>query len=303
MSKIIGIFCSDLHLTSTPPLFRSEEDNWLEIQAYYLRQIRNVLDTNDKPPLFIAGDIFDKYNPNPELINFTLRELPECFAIPGQHDLPFHSYNDINKSGFQTLIESGKITNVSNEILDFGEFVVYGFPYGQKIDNENISKNKFNISLAHQYIWQNEASHAKANIMSNIINFGDQLKGFNLAVFGDNHIAFDNYVGTCRVCNCGGFIIRKSDEIDYKPSVNLLNENFELERFYLDCSKDKYIKINSKEANSDNIQMLELLNELKELDNVSFDYVEQLEIIMNKQNTPQEIKDILLQSIEISKKQ
>ena len=50
-----------------------------------LEQIRDLQKEFDCP-VICAGDIFDKWNSPPELINFAYDNLPEIYAIPGQHD-------------------------------------------------------------------------------------------------------------------------------------------------------------------------------------------------------------------------
>src|SRR5688572_18895632 len=96
----IAILCADLHLTLRPPLCRADK-NWMLTQRDYLLQIRklqepahlkNHLEATAKIPVICAGDIFDRWNPPPELVNFALRFLPNgMICVPGQHDLPNHN--------------------------------------------------------------------------------------------------------------------------------------------------------------------------------------------------------------------
>ena len=50
------------------------------------------------------------------LISFAIRELPSCYAIPGQHDLPNHSYTDIQRSAYWVLVEAGIIKKIVIEV-------------------------------------------------------------------------------------------------------------------------------------------------------------------------------------------
>ena len=108
----IAILCSDLHLSLTKPACRADKD-WMEVQAHYLKQLE---DTAGNLPIFCAGDIFDRWNAPPELINFALRNLPDdMLCVPGQHDLPNHRLDEKHRSGYGVLSNAGKIEDLSNK--------------------------------------------------------------------------------------------------------------------------------------------------------------------------------------------
>jgi hypothetical protein len=64
------------------------------------------------PPIVYVGDIWDHYRQPPEAINWAIRELPKGYAIPGQHDLRHHNYEDIKKTAYWTLMEAGVILDM-----------------------------------------------------------------------------------------------------------------------------------------------------------------------------------------------
>ena len=103
MSSVIAVCCSDIHLSHRPPKLREAEPNWYAAQARVLSQVRAVVETH-KCPLIVAGDVFDEgwraHKCPPELVNFAIRHLPVCYAVPGQHDLPHHRYADVDKSAY-----------------------------------------------------------------------------------------------------------------------------------------------------------------------------------------------------------
>ena len=101
--NIIAIFAADLHLSLKAPIWRSTEQDWFEAMLRPLVELR-TLATLHNCPIVYAGDIFDKWNSPPELINFAIEHLPKGHAIPGQHDLPLHNYEDIRKSAYWTLV-------------------------------------------------------------------------------------------------------------------------------------------------------------------------------------------------------
>ena len=106
--SIFAVCCADLHFSHDPPRARAESDtaSWYRVQKTYINQLKYI--ANGKP-ILVAGDIFNRWNANPELINFLIEELPILHAIPGNHDLPNHSFDEIERSAYWTLVKAGKI--------------------------------------------------------------------------------------------------------------------------------------------------------------------------------------------------
>src|SRR5262245_45393768 len=133
-TKAIAIFASDLHLSEKAPVARSAEPDWFAAQQRHLVELAELQDRVDAP-IFYAGDIFDKSNPSPRLINWAIDHLPRGYAIPGQHDLPFHRLEDIKDSGYWTLCRTTVLTNIQDTItLDLGKILVRAFPWGHEIE-------------------------------------------------------------------------------------------------------------------------------------------------------------------------
>ncbi len=115
---VIAILTSDWHLSHKPPIARVEEPDWYAAMERTVTQVVELQNKYDCP-LVIAGDLFDKWNPPPQLINFALDELGSltmrAVAVPGQHDLPFHSYDHVESSAYWALELGKRIVNVPHE--------------------------------------------------------------------------------------------------------------------------------------------------------------------------------------------
>jgi len=258
-------------------------------------------------PVLCAGDIFDKWNSPPELINFAYDNLPDnMIAIPGQHDLPLHKYDDIEKSAYWTLINTGKIKNLTNQ-FQTGDLILYGFPYGFKVEQKDdiggYGKEFIHIAVVHEYRWIPGHSYPNAPTERKIHKRmsgvkGKKWLGYDAAVFGDNHIGFSTSVGNTQVFNCGAFMRRKSDEIDYKPQIGLLLESGKVEPYFLDTSKDKYLEIQDDTNTKDALDMKSFIEELEKLGDTSLDFQEALKEYLEKNRIRKEVKEILLKSME-----
>jgi predicted phosphodiesterase len=183
-----------------------------------------------------------------ELVNLALRELPDnIYAVPGQHDLPYHSIDDIRKSAYWTLVEAGKITNIENGTpiavkLPQTTFRVHGFPFGcplkpcQKDDSATMD-----IAIIHEYCWQGRACYPGASEDKNVEAHRANASTYDVLVFGDNHIPHEDFSKDPIVFNCGGFYRRTIDEVDYRPSVGILYSDKTIRREYVPVDEDVFV--------------------------------------------------------------
>ena len=85
--KSIALLCSDIHLSLNSPICRGlDRERWFETMAHYLKKLKDIA-KDHAVPIVCAGDVFDKWNSPPELINFALKHLPEMYAILPNHNL------------------------------------------------------------------------------------------------------------------------------------------------------------------------------------------------------------------------
>lgn len=225
--------------------------------ANYLDQLNRIREKHNNVPGVIAGDLFHRWNSPPELINFAISRLAGWRTIPGQHDLPYHRYEDIRKSAYWTLVEAGSISHLSHKITHrLGDLFIKAFPWGftpQPFDGSD--HRLMRVAIVHQYVWKKDCAYPNASPEQHADKLTNQLEGFDVAFFGDNHKGFIqlNSANKCTIVNCGGFIRRNSDETDYVPCVSLLYSDGTVRRQPLDTSKDKLIsnfKPDTREINT-----------------------------------------------------
>jgi hypothetical protein len=246
---VIAILVADIHLSHTPPISRSAEPNWYGAMLRQLNELKR-LTFNLKAPIVCAGDIFDKWNPPVELVNFAIEHLPSMYAVPGQHDLPNHRYDLMHKSAYWTLVQAGVLTDIPAETRTFepieGGLWIYGFPWGYEIEPVKKVDDVIYLAVAHKYVWKDsKTSYVGAPKENRVEKLANQLAGFDCSVFGDNHIGFsceiETPTGNHHLLNCGTFFRRKIDEIDYKPHVGLLHEDGSISLHFMDVTQDKFV--------------------------------------------------------------
>lgn len=299
--RLIAI--ADIHLSHTPPVARSTESNWYAAMTRPLKQLRK-LQEQYQVPIVCAGDIFHKWNPPCELINFALEHLPLMYAIPGQHDLPMHSYADIERSGYWTLVKAGRIKDLAPDRPGGFENVrINGFPWGHEItpidDAHDLCQE---IAVVHQYLWIKGCGYHNAPADKRLKACKSKFKGYDVVIVGDNHTPFKVTKNHQTVLNCGSLFRRNIDQIDYKPAVWLVKSDNTVEPVYLDCSKDKFlesdklarIKVGGK-------SMHQFLERLKDLKDVALSFEEAVSRYLRKEKVSSEVEKIILAALENSR--
>lgn len=247
--KVIAIMVSDIHLSLEPPIARSGEPDWLEAQKRQLDQLYFLAEEKYGVPILCAGDLFHSWKVSPELINFALINLPNnMYCIPGQHDLPNHSLDQMNRSGFGVMVKTGKINYLApNEwwrVETPNQYInVKGFPWGYTPTSSKTALhthgNDLKVAMVHAYCWDNTHGYPGADKSTYVGKY--DLKGFDVALFGDNHQQFLTKNKKTTVFNHGCFIQRASNERHFTPRVGLLHEDGSVSLHTLNTSKDVWL--------------------------------------------------------------
>lgn len=244
--RVIAILCGDIHLAPRAPVARSAEPDWYAAMQRPLHEL-HALSEEHEAIIICSGDLFDRWNSPPELINFAIRNVPAMWCIPGQHDLPNHRYDDIRRSAFWTLVECEQI-----RMLDpvtprrFGrELTVTAFPWGFDVGplEESLREtlpDAVHLCVAHSYIWKQGYGFPGAPEDKRLGAYREVLQTYDAALFGDNHSGFLATARDCNVLNNGTLMRRRSDEFKYRPHVGLLRRSGKIDLHYLDTSADKF---------------------------------------------------------------
>lgn len=309
MPNPVALLCSDLHLSLRQPACRAD-DNWLEVQARYLQQLKDLA---QEVPVICAGDIFDNWNVPPELVNFALENLPdEMVCVPGQHDLPNHRLDLMHRSGYGVLRKAGKIVDISNGLPYIPSnqgFVAWGFPWSQPIRRLKTTHQATKLpctpqtAVIHRYIWtDSDNSYQGATDNSHFKTFKQELSSYDAVVIGDNHKSWKVELPTTHILNCGTFIRRKMDEALYAPTVGLLYEDGTIKRQRLDVSEDKF-HADAEEREEIAVNMQEFIDQLKGLGEHGLNFREAVRRRLTDDDVPPLVKEIVLRALDADNKE
>lgn len=305
----LAILCSDIHLSHKPPIARSVEPDWYMAMMRPLDQVKQ-LQHDLEVPVICAGDIFDKWNVPPELINFAMTRLPKkMLCVPGQHDLPFHRLQDIKKSAYWTLAKAKVIDHLEyDEAVDLcerQELWVHGFPWECEVRERKPDvkragrKDVVHLAVIHHYIWHGKNVFKGASADDNLNTWSRRLGGYDAAVFGDNHKGFYASDSKPAIINCGTFMRRKIDEINYEPMVGILLKDGWIEPYYLDCSEDKFIDVDKALAIVEtSLELSEFIKDLSSLRGTALNFKEAVVSFMKEINTDHEVRKLILEYME-----
>ncbi len=295
MKKPIALFCSDLHLTSQVPDCRDPE-TWIQDQEGMLNVLIDTVN-GYKVPLCIAGDIFHRSKEDPIIESMIIRKLLQldypCYTIPGQHDMPGHSYERLNESSYDVLRATRAIHHCpAYEPLKYDCAYLCGVPYGQDISGTNWKRDNL-VLMAHQMVYTLEPFPG-APESGNINSVYKQIKAFRLAVFGDNHQGFVHKKKDKMIINCGVAIQRTRAEIEYQPYAYLLYSDFSIEKIKLPTT-DKFIKKVQKRSQD---QFDVFISTLKEKQEVSLSFRENLKQTLTLMKADKELQDMVWDIME-----
>lgn len=289
--NVLAVIISDLHLSLLRPACRADDD-WLAVQARYLKQVTDYVGEWDVPVL-CCGDVFDRWNPNPELIGFAIRNLPpKMISIPGQHDLPYHQIDQMHRSGYGVLKEAGSIIDASGgSPIRLDDFFLMGFGWEEEPISYDMIKRK--IAIVHRYLWTDGASYPGADVKKKVGKSTELLeKNYARVFFGDNHQPFTYK----NIVNCGTFIRRKSDEIPLQPSMYVLMEDLTVRRKKLDTSADKFHD-RPEEREEAAFNMSDFINSLEKLGEHGLDFRAAVKHHLETEDIDLKTKEIILKAI------
>mgnify|MGYP000673973163 CR=1 FL=1 len=217
----------------------------------------------------IPGDIFDSWKAHrspPELVNKVIEWLGyfqgNVYAVPGNHDLPYHAYENKDKSPYYTLVRAGVVKDLrpGAPALVGDNLFLEGFPYGYPVKGPDPSartyKDRTKVAVVHDYCFTSgcgyypgvdESKHANVHM--------EKLEGFDLALFGDQHKSFTSNNGQrpnpITLINVGGFARFTQGERHYHPSMYAVYDNLSSEDMSLATEKDMWAEKQQVEAAKD----------------------------------------------------
>lgn len=304
--SVNSLWVSDIHWSEHPPVARSVETEWNRVQSIYFCQLFNLADKLNIP-IFIVGDLFNRWDPNPTIINWVLawfKEFPETkvYTIPGNHDIPYHDYTQLSRSAYWSLVEAGVINHLSPGMTcEVANVRVTAWPYGFEIKPPHDPHSlMIDVAMIHDYVWSKKIGngYVDAPEIKSAIAWAKRLSGYEVAVFGDNHSGGMSKVGDQTLVTCGTFMRRYTNEKDYEPRIWKLMTDGSVVPHKLDTAADKFAEVDDALVKSEvALDIAQFALSLSRSDTNKTDFVKAVVDWLNERRPPQKVKDLILESI------
>lgn len=221
---VSAIILADIHFREKCPQCREPEEFFLA-QKNKLGRITEVWNAHSNPPILVAGDVFDEWRGSPALLRMVLEHMPEFIAVPGQHDLPQHRLDGLDRSslgvleaaGVATVLGPGQVWRTSNRSA---EFSVTGFPWGSAPGAAPVGRPaERKIALAHRFTYRGRAPWPGCEdpTTSALLR---KFPGYDLVVCGDNHKPSKTVTRSGRTLLVPGSMMRTTAaQQQYRPAM------------------------------------------------------------------------------------
>jgi DNA repair exonuclease SbcCD nuclease subunit len=280
--KPTAILCSDFHLREDTPTcfvgdFQKEQWNGLD----YIYDLQTKYDCE----VYHAGDLFHHWKPSPWLLSMTIQHLPKkFFTIFGQHDLPQHNLNLVEKCGIQTLHLAQSLT------------ILPGCHWGQNPKGYLPIEDKKVLIWHHLTYITKSFPGVSGGFAHGILRKYPQ---YDLIVTGDNHCSFTVEYEGRRLVNPGNLTRQSADQADYKPSVYLwYAEDNSVQRVHLPIAENvisrEHIDIKAQRDKRIDAFVSRLDNDWE----VKLSFEDNLEQFFEVNKTKDSVKEIIYKSID-----
>lgn len=284
------VLTADWHIRSTRPRCRIDED-WMKTQADALNKISLFANKKDCP-ILVVGDIFHSVNDTSfECINLVQKVARETknglYILAGNHDLPYHSTENIDRSAVGVLLLSKKIKQIKDylELNDCDDFSAENFD-GETKDSKIIFKHVLCFPDLKSLPPNVDALTAK-----------DLLEEYPKSEWiftGDYHRNFHYEKNGRHVINPGCLLRQASDFKDYKPGFYFVDTEKNIVEFNLIIDVEEFIDddyiIKEKEKEK---RIEDFANKLGEVESISLDFAENV----NRSIMESDLSDELVETI------
>lgn len=217
------IVTADWHLRDTKPKCRPKDEDWISLQTRSLYYLYSVA-TGNNADVFICGDIFHYSVVSTYLLNILLdiffaHPTVKTYIIPGQHDLQYHSLEEMFLTSYGVL---HKIAEKGYTNLRCIQDVAMAAPFGK---DTFTGLEKSNLYFTHRLCMKEKNNWISGGI-TNSISAQELLGTYpeaNIIFAGDNHNHFLYMAEDRRRVIVPGCLTRQSyDMKDYIPGFYLL---------------------------------------------------------------------------------
>lgn len=284
------VITADWHIRATRPRCRIDED-WFATQERALEQIREF--ANEKRcPVFVVGDIFNSLSDTSFQCIQMIQKMAKLtrmglYILAGNHDLPYHMTENIERSAVGILMRSNKIKKIKDYFIenDFENFSAGNF------DEETENKE---IIFKHVLCFPDMKS-LPPNV--DAMTAKDLLEEYTKAKWiftGDYHQNFHYEKNGRHVINPGCLLRQAVDLKDYQPGFYFVDTDENIVDFNPIIDEEQFIDDSYILREKEKEERIEAFaNKVGEVESVSLDYFENVKSAMLSSKLSGELKETI----------
>lgn len=284
------ICTADWHIRATRPRCRIDND-WLETQKKALKQVLKI--SEDKgAPIIVVGDLFhSNSDTNFECINM-VQKLADLagglYILAGNHDLPYHSSENIDKSAIGILLNSENVFKIE----DYSdEFSASNFDEEDNFEAEIVFKHVLTIPE------DDKPDFVNCETPETLLEKFPKAKWI---FTGDYHHNFHYEKNGRHVVNSGCLLRQVADMKDYQCGVYFVDTDEEIVEFISiidneDLIDDSYIL----QENQRNERIESFVDKLRKTKGVSLDFLDNVYNEMKHNNFELDLVQVIDELLEV----
>lgn len=291
------IITADWHLRASRPRCRIDE-NWYFTQEDAVEQVAKIA-VEKNCSVAIVGDVFNSNSDTSfqciQIVQKFAGVLKEknltCYVLAGNHDLPYHSSENIEKSAVGILFNSENIYPV--QCLDES---------GEEISAGNFDEQVKNVKYIFRHVLcfpdlKSLPPNVEAVTAKELLEESDKAEWI---FTGDYHHNFHYEKNGRHVVNPGCLIRQASDMKDYQCGVYFVDTEKNIVEFIPIIDKNEFVDdtyILKQEEREERIESF--VNKLNDTKNVSLDFVENVRSALQVNNFSDDMNNMIEELLEV----
>ena len=294
------IISADWHIRATRPRCRID-NNWLETQRKALNQVLKI--SKDKnAPIMVVGDIFHSNSDTSfeciQMVQDMALELGSLYVLAGNHDLPYHSSENLEKSAIGVLLNSSHIF----QIKDFFESWKWNTDEKISYSASNFDEQDYeNAKIVFKHILtipsEDKPDFVDCETPESLL---EKFPNANWIFTGDYHHNFHYEKKGRHVVNSGCLLRQASDMKNYQCGVYFVDTDENIVEFIPiidneDLIDDSYIL----QENERNERIESFVDKLKKTKGVSLDFIDNVQNEMKRNKFETELVQVVDELLEV----
>jgi DNA repair exonuclease SbcCD nuclease subunit len=272
------------------PICRNPET--FETEQWEKLQFVKDLQAKHNCPVIHSGDLFNHWKPSPYLLSKAMEYLPNKFyTIYGNHDLPQHSLELVEKCGINVLATAGKLT------------VLKGTHWGTEPTKYSWIKHILKHEDKSVLIWHTMTytgqlpwPGCESPIAGKLLR---KYPKYDLILTGHNHKPFWTKHEGRLLLNPGSLMRQAADQIDYKPAVWLwYAETNTVKPVYLPTNKEAVTTDHLQEKKERDGRINAFVKKLNTDFKSKLSFEDNVDKLLTKNKIKKSVKSIVYESLE-----